>query len=173
MGHTKGYIQVLVIAPEWMLGASADVKIISAGRWSVFGEILDPPAAPVPGEEGLLSGAFHCRPSSSLEQRTHGCNCSGEPAAVDKLALDDPSAVAHQAANNLSGLFRSVLPLRRRKVGARADVRATDSTERVTEEKGNGELGAVDWVLIGGAVFSLLTIVFVLIVLILKMAWTR
>ncbi|GJN27590.1 hypothetical protein PR202_gb15622 [Eleusine coracana subsp. coracana] len=41
VGHTKGYIQVLVIAPDSMLGASADVKITSVGRWSVFGEVIE------------------------------------------------------------------------------------------------------------------------------------
>ncbi|GJN02903.1 hypothetical protein PR202_ga20294 [Eleusine coracana subsp. coracana] len=41
VGHTKGYIQVLVIAPDSMLGASADVKITSVGRWSVFGKVIE------------------------------------------------------------------------------------------------------------------------------------
>ncbi|GLT64545.1 hypothetical protein SLA2020_370310 [Shorea laevis] len=41
VGHTKGYIQVLVIGPESMLGTSAIVKITSVGRWSVFGEVIE------------------------------------------------------------------------------------------------------------------------------------
>ncbi|CAL5032039.1 unnamed protein product [Urochloa decumbens] len=41
VGHTKGYIQVLVIAPDSMLGTSADAKITSVGRWSVFGEVIE------------------------------------------------------------------------------------------------------------------------------------
>ncbi|XVF30081.1 hypothetical protein REPUB_Repub16aG0026300 [Reevesia pubescens] len=41
VGHTKGYVQVLVIAPESMLGTSAIVKITSVGRWSVFGEVIE------------------------------------------------------------------------------------------------------------------------------------
>ncbi|GER27528.1 (Dimethylallyl)adenosine tRNAmethylthiotransferase MiaB [Striga asiatica] len=40
VGHTKGYIQVLVDGPESMLGSSAMVKITSVGRWSVFGEVI-------------------------------------------------------------------------------------------------------------------------------------
>ncbi|KAF2297370.1 hypothetical protein GH714_022003 [Hevea brasiliensis] len=40
VGHTKAYVQVLVVAPESMLGASAIVKITSVGRWSVFGEVI-------------------------------------------------------------------------------------------------------------------------------------
>ncbi|XP_027353619.1 threonylcarbamoyladenosine tRNA methylthiotransferase [Abrus precatorius] len=41
VGHTKGYIQVLVLAPDDMLGTSATVKITSVGRWSVFGEVIE------------------------------------------------------------------------------------------------------------------------------------
>jgi threonylcarbamoyladenosine tRNA methylthiotransferase CDKAL1 len=41
VGHTKGYIQVLVIAPDSMLGTSADANITSVGRWSVFGEVIE------------------------------------------------------------------------------------------------------------------------------------
>uniref|UniRef100_M8AI69 Threonylcarbamoyladenosine tRNA methylthiotransferase n=1 Tax=Aegilops tauschii TaxID=37682 RepID=M8AI69_AEGTA len=41
VGHTKGYIQVLVIAPDSMLGTSADAKITSVGRWSLFGEVIE------------------------------------------------------------------------------------------------------------------------------------
>ncbi|XWS23394.1 hypothetical protein CRYUN_Cryun28dG0010300 [Craigia yunnanensis] len=41
VGHTKGYVQVLIIAPESILGTSAMVKITSVGRWSVFGEVIE------------------------------------------------------------------------------------------------------------------------------------
>ncbi|KAI9084694.1 hypothetical protein K1719_033338 [Acacia pycnantha] len=41
VGHTKGYIQVLVAAPDSSLGTSAMVKITSIGRWSVFGEVIE------------------------------------------------------------------------------------------------------------------------------------
>ncbi|KAG4966678.1 hypothetical protein JHK87_032329 [Glycine soja] len=41
VGHTKGYIQVLVLAPDNMLGTSAMVKITSVGRWSVFGDVIE------------------------------------------------------------------------------------------------------------------------------------
>ncbi|XP_047342272.1 threonylcarbamoyladenosine tRNA methylthiotransferase [Impatiens glandulifera] len=41
VGHTKGYIQVLVSGPETMLGTIAVVKITTVGRWSVFGEVID------------------------------------------------------------------------------------------------------------------------------------
>lgn len=41
VGHTKGYIQVLVAAPDSLLGTSAMVKITSVGRWSVFGQVIE------------------------------------------------------------------------------------------------------------------------------------
>ncbi|KAI3460681.1 hypothetical protein Pfo_017344 [Paulownia fortunei] len=41
VGHTKGYIQVLVVGPRSMLGTSAMMKITSFGRWSVFGEVVE------------------------------------------------------------------------------------------------------------------------------------
>ncbi|KAL1219895.1 CDK5RAP1-like protein [Cardamine amara subsp. amara] len=41
VGHTKGYIQVLVTGPESMLGTSAMARITSVGRWSVFGEVIE------------------------------------------------------------------------------------------------------------------------------------
>lgn len=41
VGHTKGYVQVLIVGPESMLGSSAIVKITSVGRWSVFGEVIE------------------------------------------------------------------------------------------------------------------------------------
>ncbi|KAL0664863.1 hypothetical protein Bca4012_101701 [Brassica carinata] len=41
VGHTKGYIQVLVSGPESMLGTSAIARITSVGRWSVFGEVIE------------------------------------------------------------------------------------------------------------------------------------
>lgn len=41
VGHTKGYVQVLVIGSDSLLGTSAIVKITSVGRWSVFGEVIE------------------------------------------------------------------------------------------------------------------------------------
>ncbi|KMZ62883.1 hypothetical protein ZOSMA_43G00650 [Zostera marina] len=40
VGHTKGYMQVLVIASEILLGTRTTVKITSVGRWSVFGKLM-------------------------------------------------------------------------------------------------------------------------------------
>lgn len=69
MGHTKGYIQVLVVGPESMLGTSAIVKITSVGRWSVFGEVI----------EILNRGS-----ASSESQGTHCAQTRVKPVHVQK-----------------------------------------------------------------------------------------
>uniref|UniRef100_A0A7N0RCX6 Threonylcarbamoyladenosine tRNA methylthiotransferase n=1 Tax=Kalanchoe fedtschenkoi TaxID=63787 RepID=A0A7N0RCX6_KALFE len=79
VGHTKGYIQVLVIGPESMLGSSAIVKITSAGRWSVFGEVIETLSErdPVKCSSKSKSPEDICSPCS---EQTESCACSVEPA---------------------------------------------------------------------------------------------
>ncbi|KAF8405803.1 hypothetical protein HHK36_007880 [Tetracentron sinense] len=76
VGHTKGYVQVLVVAPESMLGTSADVKITSVGRWSVFGKVLEIHSQTnedtVSWEKTSLD---KCNPKSNLFE---SCACSTE-----------------------------------------------------------------------------------------------
>ncbi|OMO96733.1 Elongator protein 3/MiaB/NifB [Corchorus olitorius] len=77
VGHTKGYVQVLVIAPESMLGTSAIAKITSVGRWSVFGEVIETltqvnlktVSKKVPNQD-------NCSPCSN---QFESCACSKEP----------------------------------------------------------------------------------------------
>ncbi|OVA11473.1 TRAM domain [Macleaya cordata] len=90
VGHTKGYIQVLVIAPETMLGTSTDVKITSVGRWSVFGEMIETPSdmkektisherKPIPDKSLPCSDKSipnKCLPCSDMDE---SCACSREP----------------------------------------------------------------------------------------------
>ncbi|KAF5954789.1 hypothetical protein HYC85_007645 [Camellia sinensis] len=78
VGHTKGYVQVLVIGPETMLGTSAIVKITSVGRWSVFGEVietLNQINGNIASSERKSNGN-KCTPCSNLEE---ACACSREP----------------------------------------------------------------------------------------------
>ncbi|KAG6508055.1 hypothetical protein ZIOFF_033410 [Zingiber officinale] len=72
VGHTKEYIQVLVIAPESMLGTSVDAKITSVGRWSVFGEITETPV--------FVEDAAHLgRPLAGSSISCVNCECSEDP----------------------------------------------------------------------------------------------
>ncbi|XP_073124181.1 uncharacterized protein [Henckelia pumila] len=60
VGHTKGYVQVLVVGPGSMLGSSAMVKITSVGRWSVFGDVIE-----------ILTEQAHSRESLSNKDLKH------------------------------------------------------------------------------------------------------
>ncbi|KAG6504619.1 hypothetical protein ZIOFF_036953 [Zingiber officinale] len=72
VGHTKEYIQVLVIAPDSMLGTSVDAKITSVGRWSVFGEITETPV--------FVEDAAHLgRPLAGSSNSCVNCECSEDP----------------------------------------------------------------------------------------------
>lgn len=39
--EVKGYIQVLVVGPDTILGTSGIMVITSVGRWSAFGEVIE------------------------------------------------------------------------------------------------------------------------------------
>ncbi|XWS15383.1 hypothetical protein CRYUN_Cryun35bG0091700 [Craigia yunnanensis] len=77
VGHTKGYVQVLIIAPESILGTSAMVKITSVGRWSVFGEVIETlTQVNVKMAPEKLSNQEKCSPCSIQYE---SCACSKEP----------------------------------------------------------------------------------------------
>lgn len=84
VGHTKGYIQVLVVAPDSMLGTSAMARITSVGRWSVFGEVIETLngfGAEVSKEEPpCWERSSACNPTSD------DCSCS-RGAALDTCEL--------------------------------------------------------------------------------------
>ncbi|GAB2217533.1 hypothetical protein Droror1_Dr00000730 [Drosera rotundifolia] len=75
VGHTKGYVQVLVAGPESLLGNSAVVRITSVGRWSVFGEVIE-----ILKDEGTVLASNvdkeSCSPSACVSDT---CGCSKEP----------------------------------------------------------------------------------------------
>ncbi|XP_074273336.1 uncharacterized protein LOC141596953 [Silene latifolia] len=77
VGHTKGYIQVLVDTPETLLGASAKVRITSVGRWSVFGEVIEVlnPYKPETTSDRSNAKYDKCSPHSSTPEP---CACSNE-----------------------------------------------------------------------------------------------
>jgi hypothetical protein len=54
VGHTKAYVQVLLPASKVLLGSNCDVKIHSAGRWSVMGEPLHPTADALANQDSRL-----------------------------------------------------------------------------------------------------------------------
>eukprot|EP01018_Ginkgo_biloba_P012060 Gb_19405 [translate_table: standard] len=83
VGHTKSYVQVLLMALDSMLGTSVDVKIASVGRWSVFGDIVGTPYdmlvtcnshVPQSSEETALSDSLNEEVTCSSV--SEACTCS-------------------------------------------------------------------------------------------------
>nr|KJB60078.1 hypothetical protein B456_009G288500 [Gossypium raimondii] len=77
VGHTKGYVQVLIVAPETILGTSAIVKITSVGRWSVFGEVLE--TLPQVNVKMAPSKVSNQEKHSPCSNQYDSCACSQEP----------------------------------------------------------------------------------------------
>ncbi|KAK3006424.1 hypothetical protein RJ639_017149 [Escallonia herrerae] len=79
VGHTKGYVQVLVIGPGSMLGTSAIVKITSVGRWSVFGKVIEA----YNQSNGSMTSSKRSYSDGTSSPRCNldeTCTCSGQPA---------------------------------------------------------------------------------------------
>lgn len=93
VGHTKSYVQVLIMAPDSMLGTSVEVKITSVGRWSVFGDIVSAPYckshARSAMEENALSDytvAATCSPVLDA------CTCSIDKGCKTASIIEDQAA---------------------------------------------------------------------------------
>lgn len=71
-------MQVLVIAPESMLGTSAIVKITSVGRWSVFGEVIEA-INHINDESSLRNNKPSQAKCSPCSNPAESCACTREP----------------------------------------------------------------------------------------------
>ncbi|KAF6139393.1 hypothetical protein GIB67_026235 [Kingdonia uniflora] len=169
VGHTKGYMQVLVSASETMLGTSTDVKITSVGRWSVFGEIIID-ETPYKIKEETLSNKMKsipeiCLPCSADET----CACSGEPEPcacspvsfggqndVDECNIS--CGVDEENNMNITGSL-----LTKRKGSEKETTEGQGSKEKQIIVGTREKMGFVDWALIGGMLVSFTTIVAVLL----------
>uniref|UniRef100_A0A1D1YPZ1 Threonylcarbamoyladenosine tRNA methylthiotransferase n=1 Tax=Anthurium amnicola TaxID=1678845 RepID=A0A1D1YPZ1_9ARAE len=189
VGHTKGYVQVLVIAPESMLGTSADVKITSIGRWSVFGEIIEPPAVIV--EEEPLPNKSSSSQSSSCQEECDGCvrSIETETCCAPKDQGGQDAIIPHEDTKNailgrpsttsprvtgFMGSFHSLL-LRKRKIQGpgRTDAHALESVGKLRKDARGVKFVTVDRILIGGIFLSLLTTVCITMVLVPRMFRTQ
>ncbi|XAR57488.1 tRNA (N6-L-threonylcarbamoyladenosine37-C2)-methylthiotransferase [Bertholletia excelsa] len=172
VGHTKGYVQVLVIGPETMLGTSAVVKITSVGRWSVFGEVietLNQVKGSIVSSEAKPS-ADKCTPCFSLEEN---CACFKGPETCGCEMSSCGSEVSSCRGTNTHGECTFSFPknkltnwmLRKRKNHSRKMENGTVSEREVKLEWSRGrirEWAAFDKALLAGILVSLLTIVIVL-----------
>ncbi|XP_038890157.1 threonylcarbamoyladenosine tRNA methylthiotransferase isoform X2 [Benincasa hispida] len=171
VGHTKGYIQVLVIAPETMLGTSAMVKITSFGRWSVFGEVIETIStkhhktttledAPIRDKVPPCSNA-HETCACSIEPESCACgpeSCKGAVATDDK---DDSSRnIPLPEEPKRKNLVEWALRRRKSHVPKREERESPIVSERKQALAGGwlDEWGVIDRILVGGILISTLTI---------------
>ncbi|XP_010521157.1 PREDICTED: threonylcarbamoyladenosine tRNA methylthiotransferase [Tarenaya hassleriana] len=159
VGHTKGYIQVLVAAPESMLGTIATVKITSVGRWSVFAEVIE--TFDHPNEETRPRE----RPSSPRADTCETCTCSAESCGGQKIEevcdVSGDLSPPNQIGRSLFGRF---LRRRNKQVHERSEKEILVSMEKQeATETSVTHWGIVDKALLCGMVISTLTIVVLLI----------
>ncbi|KAM1075101.1 hypothetical protein ACFX2B_019760 [Malus domestica] len=175
VGHTKGYVQVLVAAPESMLGTSAITKITSVGRWSVFGEVIetiphinDKTASTneTRSQEKCFPGANNCETCAcSTEPETCACgpgSCGGQ-ATPGECAVTK-NAVPLEDRNNRN-LLGWLLRKRKNQVEKRVENEIGLGSQKKQEQAQGrlGEWGFVDMALLGGMLVSFLTIVTLLV----------
>ncbi|KAK9111769.1 hypothetical protein Scep_019288 [Stephania cephalantha] len=120
VGHTKGYVQVLVAAPDFMMGTSTDVKITSVGRWSVFGELLEVPkkeeASPCNGKPISDELSISCLDkASSCSTESGACACeiqsyegqnNMKEMTVRPIKNGDPSSSNYISGNSVNQSLR-------------------------------------------------------------------
>ncbi|KAJ4842050.1 hypothetical protein Tsubulata_037966 [Turnera subulata] len=183
VGHTKSYVQVLIVAPESMLGTSAMARITSVGRWSVFGEVIEvltqrneqtAPTKIVSKEEKSSSCVDQCA-DCSCSKEPESCACGPESCGDNTLeerakprndhnAFQEPaisqSGMSADDQNRIS-MIGWLLRKRKNQVHKKAGNEiASGSKKKQGWARGTlAEWGAVDRVLLGGMLVSFLTIV--------------
>ncbi|KAF9601447.1 hypothetical protein IFM89_020214 [Coptis chinensis] len=170
VGHTKGYVQVLVVAPETMLGTSTEVKITSVGRWSVFGEVI--------GTANLIKRPRSYE-SNNVPEEHHACStqneacpCSTEPESCacalqkfgDQSALLEVTLPKDKGNQYLHGSLVSWLGKRKGQAKENRKYENAESKEKLETIKRNmTKFSVIDWVLLGGMLVSFITIVVLLL----------
>uniref|UniRef100_A0ACD5UXU9 Uncharacterized protein n=1 Tax=Avena sativa TaxID=4498 RepID=A0ACD5UXU9_AVESA len=178
VGHTKGYIQVLVIAPDSMLGTSADAKITSVGRWSVFGEVIEgsvavKEAAPKQNCAEVQQGnrQNHVEGEATCSTNTcDSCACSGAESAAQQCSpqqCKDPSDDATRQEAPQSTLVRRNVEgtVKASEIGTATPIAEDQQANVVTRRSLN-----IDRILWGG--LAVATTVAVLALLTYKISYT-
>ncbi|KAL2467598.1 Methylthiotransferase [Forsythia ovata] len=165
VGHTKGYVQVLVVGPESMLGTSAIVKITSVGRWSVFGEVIKILNRCSASSELRVGKDSPCSNSSetcvcSKEPEPCACemtsSCGHTEEKIVSVPRNDPMPNEHSSQNLIGWL------LRKRKNSSHKKME-NETTLEYDQKLGTSHHGCnwglVDKALFGGISVSLMTII--------------
>ncbi|RRT47398.1 hypothetical protein B296_00042442, partial [Ensete ventricosum] len=162
VGHTKGYIQVLVVAPESMLGTSVDAKITSVGRWSAFGEVIDTPAMVNKGthpENPRVGSSLHSGSCDSCEcsRDPEPCQCLLSESCVQQTCIDIVMDGNHKGRNFIGSI--QALLVRKRSCGPekKSEGNTFKSSNDHETEGTRRKLVAVDYMLLSGMALSFLT----------------
>ncbi|TKY68061.1 Threonylcarbamoyladenosine tRNA methylthiotransferase [Spatholobus suberectus] len=181
VGHTKGYIQVLVLAPDYMLGTSAMVKITSVGRWSVFGEVIETVNHVSDNKALNKLVRNHDLPSlcgkpaktGGFSEEPESCAC-GNDSCCGQGTLDnsdnsrDTVMPQNQSKRNFIGWM-----LRKRK-HLHKKVESELASGSVKMQEGSmRKWDFVDKALLGGISISILTIIALLVALTFSVIWSQ
>ncbi|KAK4391256.1 Threonylcarbamoyladenosine tRNA methylthiotransferase [Sesamum angolense] len=163
VGHTKGYIQVLVVGPETMLGTSAMVKITSVGRWSVFGEVIEILTENVISHQNRVD-KISCsnlnETCCSKESETCGCGLTSGCEQTEKnnfsVSKDDQKPGDYRSQNLIGWLLRKRKNNSHRKI---ENEMVSEMEEKQRTSTKVHEWAVVDKALLVGIFMSLLTII--------------
>ncbi|XP_045827633.1 threonylcarbamoyladenosine tRNA methylthiotransferase isoform X2 [Trifolium pratense] len=182
VGHTKGYIQVLVIAPDNMLGSSALAKITSVGRWSVFGEIIET-INHASDNKALNKQVPNQHMSSLCCNQTNTCVTSEVPEScacgnVDSCCSQSTLETADNSRDtvvlpqkqNSKNLFGWILR-KRKNLHKRVESELASGSD-IKQEKSMKKWDFVDKALLGGISISILTIIALLVYLRVSVIWS-
>ncbi|KAI3685179.1 hypothetical protein L6452_34415 [Arctium lappa] len=163
VGHTKGYVQVLVVGPESLLGSSAIVKITSVGRWSVFGDVIEI----LDDRNGVTSPSDEKDTSIKEKCVEDTCGCSStkpEPCACESDACEPNGCnIAENDSHPEDQNGRNVEGLLLRKKPSRPMVELEDNGNQKLANVRDRDWGLLDTVLVGGIFMSLLMIVVIVL----------
>ncbi|KAG0470972.1 hypothetical protein HPP92_015518 [Vanilla planifolia] len=190
VGHTKGYVQVLIVAPQSFIGTSTEVKITSVGRWSVFGEVIKVPKE-VEGKVCQLNSTAAHSPASitcSTKSGSHKtafvlCDCSSDLECCSKTIetskdkADNKHKEAAGPCTGINGRERTLISyissvLQKRRVNGpdrdnRDAIWKFKNTKEVPNRSIRVDLNTLDKVLLGGVIVSSV-VIFVVLTLLCK-----
>lgn len=177
VGHTKGYIQVLVLAPDYMLGTSAMVKITSVGRWSVFGEVIETVSHvsdskalsnPVPNHD-LPSLCGNPAKTGGFSEEPESCAC-GNDSCCSQVTVDNSSSGTVVPQNQSKRNFIGWMLRKRKHLHKKVENELTSGSVKKQEESIR-KWDFVDKALLGGMSISILTIIALVVALTLRVIW--
>ncbi|KAL3845649.1 hypothetical protein ACJIZ3_003052 [Penstemon smallii] len=173
VGHTKGYIQVLVLGPESLLGTSAIVKITSIGRWSVFGDVIEVLTQNITSRENRGDKYSECSNPNKIccsnEAETCACeltsSCGQTEEKIFSVSRDD-QIPGEYISQNLIGWL-----LRKRKNNSQRTIKKELVLE--SDEKEGTSSRANEWVLVDKALLVGMLTSFLTIIAVFLYLWSR